>query len=90
MKLSTNFYDFDIDLKSNKSNIVGMVEYSNDKYFIRLTSPDNKTSIRREIGVGSAIDLAKSLVESFNFKCKKCRKKLSLEKGEIHHGCLSC
>jgi len=90
MKLSKNFYDFDIDLKSNKSKLVGTAEYKNEKYYIRLLSSDGKSSIRREIGVCAAIDLAKKLIETFNFRCKKCHKLLSLEKGEIHHGCLSC
>lgn len=88
--MSENFYDFDIDLKSNKSNIVGTAEFKNDKYFIRLLSVDGKSSIRREIGIGTAIDLAAYLVKTFNFKCKTCKEKLSLEKGEIHHGCLRC
>jgi len=88
MKLSNNFYDFDIDLKSNKNKLQGTFEFKNDKYVIGLHGKD--VSIRREIGIATAIDLAKRLVESFNFKCKKCKKKLSLEKGEIHHGCLSC
>lgn len=88
MKVSSNFYDFDIDLKSNKNKLQGTFELKNDKYIIRLLG--NDVIIRREIGIATAVDLAKRLVESFNFKCKTCNKKLSLEKGEIHHGCLSC
>lgn len=90
MKLSKNFYDFDIDLKSNKTKLVGTAEFKNNKYFIRLLSVDGKSSIRREIGIGAAIDFASYLIKTFNFKCKTCKKKLSLEKGEIHHGCLRC
>lgn len=90
MKLSNNFYDFDIDLKSNKSKLVGTAEFKNDKYYIRLLSVDGKSSVLREVGVASMIDLAASLIKTFNFNCKKCKKKLSLEAGEIHHGCLGC
>jgi len=90
MKLSKNFYDFYIDLNSNKSKLVGTAEYKNEKYYIRLLSVDGKSSVRREIGAATAVDLAKKLVETFKFRCDHCKKLLSLEKGEIHHGCLSC
>lgn len=90
MKLSENFYDFDIDIKSDKSKTIGTLSFKNGEYIIRLFSTDLKTSIRRKVGIGSAIDISKKLEETFQFKCKQCKNRLSLFKGEIHHGCLSC
>lgn len=89
-KVSNNFYDFDLDLKTDKGSIVGNIERKGSKYCIRLISSDRKSSIRREIYEACLVDIAKLLINGLNYRCRKCRKKLSLEKGEIHHGCLSC
>lgn len=84
-------YPFNIDLKSDKGKTIGTIEM-NEKgdCWIRLFSTDNKSSTRRKIGFGSAVDVAKSISDAYWITCKTCKKKLSIEKGEFHHGCLNC
>lgn len=84
------YYDnTQIDLKSDKNHTKGFFDIKNGKFYLTLIGSD-KTSIRREIGIGSIVDMAKLICDAVEFKCKKCRKKVSIEKGEVHHGCLSC
>ena len=86
-----NPYHFktDIDLKSDKGKLQGTFEIEGKgEMWLRLIGSD--ISLRRKIGLGSMIDMAKIICDAVEFKCKKCKKKQSLEKGELHHGCLSC
>lgn len=83
------YLNSEIILQSDKNITKGFFEIKKGKFFIVLLSAD-KTSIRREIGIGSAIDMAKLICDAVEFKCKKCKKVMSIERGEVHHGCLSC
>lgn len=78
-----------LDLKSNKGHTKAMFDLIDGKFYLTILGV-NGTSIRREIGIGSVIDMAKLVCDAVDFKCKKCKKKMSIEKGECHHGCLSC
>jgi hypothetical protein len=83
------FYDnTEINLFTDKGKFQGTFKIKKGKFFI--TSVGKDVSITREIGVASIIDMAKLVCDAINFKCKKCKKKLSVERGECHHGCLKC
>lgn len=84
-----------IDLFSDKDRIelcatAGKHEKDDDYFYIRLLSVDKKTSIRRKMHMNAAIDLAKYIYDAFPYRCPNCKKRWSIEKGEYHHGCLSC
>lgn len=86
----SRFYDNTIlDLKSDNGHIKGFFDLKKGKFILTLHGAD-KTSIRREIGIASVVDMAKLICDAVDFKCKKCKKKLSIERGEVHHGCLDC
>lgn len=87
----SKFYEFDMDLKGKSGDTVGTVlmDKTGDVFF-RLFSADKKTSIRRKVMFDSLIDLAKLTGDNIWFYCKKCKSRISIEKGEFHHGCLKC
>jgi hypothetical protein len=89
----SRFYDnTKLYLKSDRGGLCGLLDLKNGKFVFTIQAKDTKMRryVSRHVGLAAVIDMAKLICDAVDFKCKKCKKKLSIERGEVHHGCLSC